>query len=72
LKTHDLLSDNRLKFSNQLAEMSEELSTLSREVDKVRKSSKEIGTRLERGLNEQESLVEKVTSSIDFFDVSQK
>ncbi|GAA5993389.1 hypothetical protein JCM5350_002160 [Sporobolomyces pararoseus] len=59
LKTHDLLSDNRLKFSQQLMEMSEELSSLSRETEKLRKSSKEVGTRLERHLNEQEGLVEK-------------
>ncbi|GAA5970788.1 hypothetical protein JCM3765_006307 [Sporobolomyces pararoseus] len=59
LKTHDYLSENRLKFSQQLMEMSEELSSLSRETEKLRKSSKEIGTRLERNLNEQEGLVEK-------------
>lgn len=49
-----------MKFATQLSEMSEELSTLSREVEKVRKSSKELGSRLERNLNEQDGLVEKV------------
>lgn len=33
---------------------------LGKEVDKSRKSGKELGARLERGLNEQEGLVEKV------------
>ena len=60
LKSHDLLSDNRMKFSQQLGEMSEELNVLGKEVDKSRKSGKELGARLERGLNEQEGLVEKV------------
>jgi len=40
--------------------MSDELSVLGKEVEKTRKSGKELGTRLERGLNEQEGLVEKV------------
>ncbi|GAA5912316.1 uncharacterized protein JCM6883_003323 [Sporobolomyces salmoneus] len=65
LKTHDHLSSNRLKFSTQLSEMSEELSTLSREIEKVRKTSKEMGGRLERGLNEQEGLVEKARTRFD-------
>ncbi|GAA6024372.1 hypothetical protein JCM11491_001109 [Sporobolomyces phaffii] len=65
LKTHDLLSDNRLKFAAQLGEMSEELSTLSREVDKTRKSSKELGQRLERSLHEQEQLVDKARVRFD-------
>jgi len=49
-----------MKFSQQLGEMSEELNVLGKEVDKSRKSGKELGARLERGLNEQEGLVEKV------------
>lgn len=65
LKSHDLLSDNRLKFSLQLSEMSDELSVLGKEVEKTRKSGKELGTRLERGLNEQEGLVEKARVRFD-------
>lgn len=60
LRTHELLGDNRLKFAAQLTEMSEELTTLGKEVEKHRKTSKELGTRLERGLAEQEALVDKV------------
>ena len=60
LRTHELLGDNRLKFSHQLSDMSEELVTITREADKTRKANKELGNRLEKGLSEQESLVEKV------------
>ncbi|KAK4050229.1 Rho GTPase-activating protein [Microbotryomycetes sp. JL201] len=65
LRTHELLGDNRLKFAAQLSEISDELSTLGKEVDKVRKASKEHGARLERGLAEQDSLVEKARSRFD-------
>lgn len=60
LRTHELVGDNRLKFSAQLAEISEELLNLSREVEKARKSGKDLGSKLERGLQEQDSLVDKV------------
>lgn len=61
LRTHELLGDNRLKFAAQLTEMSEELLTLGKEVEKHRRSSKDLGTRLEKGLAEQEGLVDKVS-----------
>jgi Rho GTPase-activating protein RGD1 len=61
LRTHELLGDNRLKFAAQLTEMSEELTTLGKEVEKHRRSSKDLGTRLEKGLAEQEGLVDKVS-----------
>lgn len=60
LRSHELVGDNRLKFSAQLAEISEELLTLSREVDKARKLGREFGSKLERGLQEQDTLVDKV------------
>ncbi|KAM0786281.1 hypothetical protein ACM66B_001761 [Microbotryomycetes sp. NB124-2] len=65
LRTHELLGDNRLKFSAQLSEISDELSTLGKEVEKIRKASKEHGARLERGLTEQDSLVEKARARFD-------
>lgn len=37
MRTHDQLGDNRLRFAVKLGEMSEELLTLSKEVDKNRK-----------------------------------
>ncbi|ORY69440.1 hypothetical protein BCR35DRAFT_269703 [Leucosporidium creatinivorum] len=65
LRTHELLGDNRLKFAAQLSEMSDELTTLGKEVEKHRRSSKELGTRLEKGLAEQEGLVDKARSRFD-------
>ncbi|GAA5933758.1 uncharacterized protein JCM15063_001410 [Sporobolomyces koalae] len=65
LKSHDLLADNRIKFASQLAEMAEELSTLNKEVDRIRKSSKDLGTRLERGLSEQDAMVDKARTRFD-------
>ncbi|GEM12854.1 rho GTPase-activating protein [Rhodotorula toruloides] len=62
LRTHELLGDNRLKFASQLNEMGDELATLGKEVEKSRKATKELGARLEKGLQEQESLVDKVRS----------
>jgi hypothetical protein len=40
--------------------MSDELGVLGKETEKVRKATKELGTRLERGLQEQETMVDKV------------
>ncbi|GAA5833122.1 hypothetical protein JCM11251_006522 [Rhodosporidiobolus azoricus] len=65
LRTHELLGDNRLKFATQLGEMSAELGVLEKEVDKTRKATKELGTRLERGLTEQETLVDKARGRFD-------
>ncbi|KAL8279078.1 hypothetical protein RQP46_008536 [Phenoliferia psychrophenolica] len=65
LRTHELLGDNRLKFASQLNEMGEELIGITKEVDKNRKATKDLGTRLERGLAEQESLVDKARTRFD-------
>jgi hypothetical protein len=37
MKIHESIAENRLRFSNRLNEMSEELLNLSKEVDKNRK-----------------------------------
>lgn len=66
IRAHELLGDNRLKFATQLSDMSDDLVLLGKEVDKNRKSSKDLGTRLERGLTEQENLVDKVSSLLAF------
>ncbi|GAA6023927.1 hypothetical protein JCM10207_009279 [Rhodosporidiobolus poonsookiae] len=65
LRTHELLGDNRLKFATQLSEMSDELGVLSKEVDKTRKATKDLGGRLEKGLQEQELLVDKARGRFD-------
>ena len=37
MKTHETVAENRIRFAHRLNEMSEELLTLSKEVDKNRK-----------------------------------
>lgn len=65
MKTHEIIGDSRLRFSQKLTEMSEELSNLSKEVDKNRKYAKETGTRLERNLIDAELSVEKARNRFD-------
>ena len=72
LRTHETLGENRLKFAAQLTEMSEELTSLGKEVEKHRKTSKELGGRLERGLQEQEGLVDKVSLSLNEGEVQER
>lgn len=65
MKTHEVLGDGRLRFSQKLTEMSDELSNLSKEVDKNRKYARDTGTRLERNLTEAEMSVEKSRHRFD-------
>lgn len=65
LKVHDFLADNRLKYSQQLVEMCDELGVLAREVEKSRKGSKDMGGRLEKSLQESESATEKARQRFD-------
>lgn len=37
MKLHEIMADNRIRFSQRLNEMSEDLATLAKEVDKNRK-----------------------------------
>lgn len=60
MRTHESLADNRLRFAAKLSEMSDELMTLSKEVDRNRKQARETGLRLERNLQDAEAGVEKV------------
>lgn len=65
VKTHETLADNRLRFATKLNEMSEELSNLSKEVDKSRKHARETGLRLEKNLQDAEVGVEKARGRFD-------
>ena len=38
LKIHEIIAENRLRFASRLNEMSEELASLAKEVDKNRKA----------------------------------
>ncbi|KAF8343505.1 Rho GTPase activation protein [Amanita rubescens] len=59
LRVHEMMAENRLRFSQRLNEMSEELSILAKEVEKNRKQSKDLASRYERALQESEVLTEK-------------
>lgn len=61
LATHEPLADGRIRFAQKLAEMSEELNNLVKEVDRNRKTARDTGVRLERGLLDAEASVEKVS-----------
>lgn len=54
-----------MKLAQQLAEMSDQLIETAREVEKQRKSSKELGTRLERNLTDSETQTEKARIRFD-------
>lgn len=66
MRTHELLGDNRLRFASQLGDMSDELLILGKEVEKNRKLSKDLGARLERGLAEQDAIVDKVSQKSSY------
>lgn len=65
VRAHESIGENRLKFSAQLSEMSEDLQVLAKECDKSRKMNKDLGTRLERGLQDHDNLVDKARSRFD-------
>ncbi|THH27126.1 hypothetical protein EUX98_g7071 [Antrodiella citrinella] len=65
LKTHETVAENRIRFAQRLNEMSEELATLAKEVDKNRKQTKELASRYERALSESETSTEKCKNRFD-------
>lgn len=65
LRTHETLGESRLRFASKLQEISEELSTLAKEVDKNRKYARDTGLRLERNLQDAEQGVEKSRARFD-------
>ncbi|KAH9931810.1 GTPase activating protein [Fomitopsis serialis] len=65
LKIHEQIADNRLRFSQRLNEMSQELSTLAKEVDYSRKQTKELANRYEKNLQESETATEKCKVRVD-------
>ncbi|KAF8646886.1 hypothetical protein AX16_007064 [Volvariella volvacea WC 439] len=65
MRIHESMAEIRLRFAQRLNEMSEELATLVKEVDKTRKQTKELATRFERALQESESVTEKSKNRLD-------
>lgn len=65
MRVHEMMAENRLRFSQRLNEMSDELAVLAKEVDKNRKQTKELATRYERALQESEAATEKSKNRLD-------
>ncbi|KZT07421.1 RhoGAP-domain-containing protein [Laetiporus sulphureus 93-53] len=65
MKTHEHIADNRIRFAQRLHEMSQELTTLAKEVDSNRKNVKELSNKYEKVLQEHETAVEKYKSRVD-------
>ncbi|KAL4066200.1 Rho GTPase activation protein [Scleroderma yunnanense] len=65
MRLHEAMAENRIRFAQRLNEMSEELASLAKEVDKNRKSTKELASRYERSLQEAEMNMEKSKTRLD-------
>ncbi|KAF9244101.1 Rho GTPase activation protein [Melanogaster broomeanus] len=65
MKLHEVMGENRIKFAQRLNEMSDELASLAKEVDKNRKQTKELASRYERALQEAEMNMEKSKARLD-------
>ncbi|KAJ7180639.1 Rho GTPase activation protein [Mycena filopes] len=65
MRIHESMGESRLRFSQRLNEMSDELATLAKEVDKNRKQTKDLATRYERALQESEAVTEKCKNRLD-------
>ncbi|EIN09430.1 GTPase activating protein [Punctularia strigosozonata HHB-11173 SS5] len=65
MRIHETMAENKIRFAQRLNEMSEELANLAKEVDKNRKTSKELANRYERALQESEQATEKSKSRFD-------
>ncbi|KAI0057203.1 RhoGAP-domain-containing protein [Artomyces pyxidatus] len=65
MKIHEIMAENRIRFAQRLNEMSEELATLAKEVDKNRKQTKELHNRYERSLTDSEMFLDKCKTRFD-------
>ncbi|TEB29117.1 GTPase activating protein [Coprinellus micaceus] len=65
MKIHEAMAENRLRFAQRLNEMSEELATIVKEVDKNRKQTKDLATRYERALQDSEAATDKCKNRLD-------
>ncbi|CAE7217022.1 unnamed protein product [Rhizoctonia solani] len=64
MKIHEMMGEARIRFAQRLAEMSDELASLAKEVEKNRKSAKDLGTRYERALQDAEAAMEKAKGRV--------
>ncbi|QRV89091.1 Rho GTPase-activating protein 12 [Ceratobasidium sp. AG-Ba] len=64
MKIHEILGESRVRFAQRLAEMSDELASLAKEVERNRKSAKDLGVRYERALQDAEAAMEKAKGRV--------
>ncbi|EUC55618.1 GTPase-activator protein for Rho-like GTPase family protein [Rhizoctonia solani AG-3 Rhs1AP] len=64
MKIHEIMGESHIRFAQRLAEMSDELASLAKEVEKNRKSAKDLGTRYERALQDAEAAMEKAKARV--------
>ncbi|CAE6451744.1 unnamed protein product [Rhizoctonia solani] len=64
MKIHEIMGESRVRFAQRLAEMSDELASLAKEVERNRKSAKDLGTRYERALQDAETAMEKAKARV--------
>ncbi|GMK55519.1 hypothetical protein CspeluHIS016_0205750 [Cutaneotrichosporon spelunceum] len=65
LRLQEQLAQNRLRFSQRLYEMSEEMFALGREGERQRKQHKDNGTRLQNILQDSETVMDKAKGRFD-------
>ena len=62
LKSHEMVSENRFRFSSKLTTISDDLAVIVRESERNRRQHREMGTRLEKNLLDSEAGVERTRS----------
>ncbi|QRW17295.1 Rho-GTPase-activating protein [Rhizoctonia solani] len=64
MKIHEIMGESRVRFAQRLAEMSDELASLAKEVERNRKNAKDLGARYERALQDAETAMEKAKARV--------
>lgn len=65
LRAHEMLGENHLKLATSLHEMADQLSELTREIERQRRNGKEVGSRLDKVLNDAEGSMDKARVRFD-------
>ncbi|GJJ11509.1 hypothetical protein Clacol_005742 [Clathrus columnatus] len=65
MRIHEVIAENRFRFAQRLGDISEELNSLSKQVDKNRKEIKDTASRHERALVDAEVTLEKAKQRQD-------
>ncbi|KAI9470624.1 MAG: Rho GTPase activation protein [Benjaminiella poitrasii] len=67
LKVHEKIGDQRLKFSNDILEVADDVQIMCKDTEKSRKQVKEVGIRHERIRSDAENSLEKSKQKYDAF-----